>query len=64
MVRHSPMALATRLVDDESGATSLEYALIGTIVSIFIIGSLVTFQNALTTVFVSVKDNITAAMGS
>ena len=53
-----------RLLWDESGATSIEYAMVGTLVSIFIIGSLMAFEGALNGVFTFVHTTVTAAMGS
>jgi pilus assembly protein Flp/PilA len=45
---------------DEAGATSIEYALIATLVAIVIIGSLTTLGTTLSTRFVSVNSGFTA----
>ncbi len=62
MSRHALAEVLTRLVADESGATAIEYALIGTLVSIFIIGSLQAFQASLVNLFTYIKDTVVAAM--
>ncbi|RME23568.1 MAG: Flp family type IVb pilin [Deltaproteobacteria bacterium] len=59
-----PLAgLLDDLVTDQSGATSIEYALIGTLVSIFIIGSLQAYQSSLVELFTYIKDTVLGAMG-
>lgn len=45
---------------DESGATSIEYALIATIVSVGIIVALTAFADALSNLWVMVSSNVTA----
>lgn len=57
-------AVLRRLVDDETGATAIEYALIGAVVSIIIIGSLHRFGDAVTAKFDYISDRVVAAMGS
>lgn len=57
-------SLFQRLVDDDSGATSIEYALIGAMCAIIIIGSLISFGDAVTAKFDFISDRVMAAMGS
>lgn len=45
---------------DDRGATSIEYALIATLVAIVIIGSLTTLGTSLSTRFVSVNSGFTS----
>jgi pilus assembly protein Flp/PilA len=50
--------LARRLLADEAGATAIEYALIGTLISIVIIGALTTIGGSLRTKFNAVAVNL------
>ena len=59
-----PLALARRLLRDEAGTTSIEYAVIATLVSTFIIGSLMAFEDGLTSVFTYVHTTVMGALGS
>lgn len=53
--------LFSRFVNDESGATAIEYGLIAAIVGVGIILSLGTLKNALNTVFGNVSTALTTA---
>ncbi|MCB9780766.1 MAG: Flp family type IVb pilin [Alphaproteobacteria bacterium] len=53
-----------RLVRDESAATSIEYALIATLVSTFIIGSLTFFADSLGSTFDYISTKVSTALGS
>lgn len=56
--------LALRLVEDEAGATAIEYALIGTIVSIGIIASLIAWADAANGLFTYIDTTVNGALGS
>jgi pilus assembly protein Flp/PilA len=47
-----------RFINDEQGATAIEYGLIATIVGIGIIASLTTLKDGLNTVFSNVNTNL------
>ncbi len=49
---------------DESGATAIEYGLIAALVSVAAIGALTAMGGSLNTMFQSVSNAITAAVGS
>jgi Flp pilus assembly pilin Flp len=51
-----------RLQNDETAATSIEYALIGTLIAIAIFASLNTFADSLSAVWTYVADNVDPAM--
>lgn len=53
-----------RLVEDESGATAIEYALIGAVVAIVIIASLLNFQTAIVAKYEFISATVDGAMGS
>ena len=48
----------SRFLEDESGATAIEYGLIAAIVGVGIIASLGTLQNALSGMFGNVSSNL------
>ena len=48
---------------DESGATAIEYGLIAALVSVAAIGALTAMGGSLTTMYTSVSNAITAAVG-
>ncbi len=58
------MNLIHRLIDDESGATAIEYGLIAGLVAVAIIAALMTLGDALEELFNSVSDTIMDATGS
>jgi len=64
MRRSPPALLLQRLLADDSGATSIEYALIGTLVSTFIIVALTAFANAENSLFSFITTTVTTALGS
>lgn len=45
-------------IRDQRGATSIEYALIASLISIFIIGALLMFQAGMADVFQTIAENI------
>ena len=55
-------ALLTRLSTDETGSSSMEYALIASLVSIAGIAGYVTFSNSANTVWTYAANAITAAL--
>ena len=54
------MARLTRLINDEDGATAVEYGLIAALVAVAIIGVLGTLGDNLTATFTSVSDDLAA----
>ena len=44
-----------RFVEDESGATAIEYALLGSLIAVFLIGAMNTFATNLTRLFGNVS---------
>jgi pilus assembly protein Flp/PilA len=48
----------TRFLNDESGATAIEYGLIAALVSVVIIGALTTLGTKLTSTFESVSSSL------
>lgn len=48
---------------DEHGATAIEYALIGSLISVFIIGALMGFSSSVVDMFFYVSDSIVGATG-
>ncbi|UVF18498.1 Flp family type IVb pilin [Microvirga terrae] len=54
-------SLVTRFVDDESGATAIEYGLIAGFVSIAIIAGLTVAGPKLTIIFNTIGEKLTAA---
>ncbi|SFV26376.1 Flp family type IVb pilin [Hyphomicrobium facile] len=55
------MNLFSRFMNDESGATAIEYGLIAAIVAVGIIASLGTLKTALVGTFDKVKDQLTTS---
>ncbi|AVX03146.1 hypothetical protein MXMO3_00602 [Maritalea myrionectae] len=58
------MAILTRFWVDESGATAIEYALIGTLASVAILGGVMALSGNLGLVFDAVATAFTNAMPS
>ncbi|RMH69334.1 MAG: Flp family type IVb pilin [Actinomyces sp.] len=52
------MTTITRLIQDESGATAIEYGLIAALVSVVIIGALTTLGSNLSTLFSSIASTV------
>jgi pilus assembly protein Flp/PilA len=52
-------SIVTRFVDDESGATAIEYGLIAAIVGVGIIVGLGQLQGGLNTLFNNINDKLT-----
>ncbi len=50
--------------DDESGATAIEYGLIAALVSVAAIGALTTMGQSLQTMFGTVSNSMSAAVGT
>ncbi|MGV2974246.1 Flp family type IVb pilin [Roseibium alexandrii] len=55
--------LFSRFAKDESGATAIEYGLIAGLLSVAIIGILVTMGDSLTNIFSQIDDALTTAKG-
>jgi pilus assembly protein Flp/PilA len=55
------LAVFSKLMRDESGATAIEYGLIAALISVVIIGVLTTIGGDLVTVFTSVVNGLTNA---
>lgn len=55
------MTLARRLIQDESGATAIEYGLIAGLVAVAIIAALTALGGSLQNLFTSVADTVNAA---
>ena len=55
------MTILSRFLDDESGATAIEYALIAAIVSISIVAALQNVRGSLQSTFNSVNSELDAA---
>lgn len=53
-----------RLLDDDSGATAIEYGLIAMVVSVGIIASLVAWADAANGLFSYIDDKVTGALAS
>lgn len=51
-------------ISDQRGATSIEYALIASLVSIAIIGALLVFQDSMGGMFQYISDNISPRLSS
>ena len=58
------MNTINRLINDESGATALEYGLIAGLVAVAIIAALSALGTSLTSLFTSVSDELDGAVGS
>jgi pilus assembly protein Flp/PilA len=57
----TPMNDITRLIEDESGATAIEYGLIAALVSVAIIAALTLLGENLSTLFDGIADTIGTA---
>lgn len=55
------LKLCSRFARDESGATSIEYALIGTLISVAIIVGASALGSKLNLMYLGLKDKVTAA---
>ncbi len=55
------LALVSKFIRDESGATAIEYGLIAALISVVIIAALTTVGKNLTTVFDNVANALTNA---
>jgi pilus assembly protein Flp/PilA len=53
--------LFTRLIGDESGTTAIEYALIGSLVSVVIIGAASVIGTNLAAIFTTISTQLAAA---
>ncbi|MCK6502719.1 Flp family type IVb pilin [Myxococcota bacterium] len=62
MARPSPASTLKRLAHDESGATSIEYALIAILVSVGIILALQAFANAENELFEYIRTKVVEAI--
>jgi pilus assembly protein Flp/PilA len=58
------MDTINRLINDESGATAIEYGLIAGLVAVAIIAALSALGTSLTSLFTSVSDELDGAVGS
>ncbi|NOY25924.1 MAG: Flp family type IVb pilin [Oligoflexia bacterium] len=64
MQRCQARSFVRTLLRDDAGATSIEYALIGTLVSTFIIVALTAFADSENALFQHITTTVTAALGS
>jgi len=55
------LVLFTRLIRDQSGATAIEYALIGSLVSVVIIGGASVIGTNLAAIFTTISTQLAAA---
>jgi len=58
------MNLVNRLIEDESGATAIEYGLIAALVAVAIIAALTALGTSLEDLFTTVSDELDGAVGS
>lgn len=56
------MELMNRLIDDESGATAIEYGLIAALIAVAIIAALTALGSSLSDLFSGVSDTVDAAV--
>jgi pilus assembly protein Flp/PilA len=63
-IRERSMKILKHLLDDESGATAIEYGLIAALVSVAIITILTTLGDNLNTTFTTVSDSLGGASSS
>lgn len=56
-------SLVSRFVQDESGATAIEYGLIAALVSVAAIAALTAMGGSLNTIFTSVSTTLQSAVG-
>lgn len=64
MQRRQARPLLRTLLRNDDGATSIEYALIGTLVSTFIIVALTAFADSENALFEYITTTVTTALGS
>ena len=55
------MTLIRRLINDESGATAIEYGLIAGLVAVAIIAALMTLSDSLNNLFGTISDTVESA---
>ena len=55
--------MLTRIIEDQSGATAIEYGLIAALVSVAAIGALTALGTSLSGVFTLVTTTVTGAVG-
>lgn len=58
------MTTINRLIQDESGATAIEYGLIAGLVAVAIIAALTALGTSLSDLFTEVSDTVSTATGS
>ena len=58
------MSLIHQLIDDESGATAIEYGLIAGLIAVAVIAALTTLGDSLEGLFNSISDTIVDSTGS
>ena len=58
------MTFITSFIEDQSGATAIEYGLIASLVSIAAIGALTAMGSSLDTMFNNVSDQLTNAVNN
>lgn len=56
--------MINRLIEDESGATAIEYGLIAGLVAVAIIAALSALGGSLTDLFVNVSDELDGSLGN
>jgi len=59
-----PMTLFARFVQDESGATAIEYGLIAALISVGIIAAATTLGNGLSNLFTNIGGKLNTAAGA
>ena len=62
--RNKPMNMISRFMNDESGATAIEYGLIAALIGVALITVLGNVGSALSTTFGKVKDSLGTANGT
>ncbi len=60
--REKVKVLWTAFIDDESGATAIEYALIGTLIAVAIIGGMNALAGSINTVFGNASTELTTSV--
>lgn len=59
---HAWIKVGKRLLDEETGVTAIEYALVGSVVSIAIVGAVLALSGSVSDLFQRVADRIAAAL--
>lgn len=59
---HAWIDMAKRLLYDEAGVTSIEYALIGSVVSIAIVGAVIALSSSVSDLYQRIADRVVAAL--